>query len=275
MDQIPEALRQEMRCPYMGGEFPFPVKYGYSLVGKVVQGPESHLGKLVHVLHPHQDRCVVAVEDLAIVPENVPAARATLASNLETAVTAVWDSRVGVGDRVLVVGFGVVGSLIARLLSSIAGVSLTVVDVSPGKLRMAQEMGFEAREAHQLEGGFDLAFHASGDSDGLQSAVDFVGYEGRVIEVSWYGSRPVNIHLGGTFHSQRKSIVSSQVSNIPSHLRGRWDHRRRKALVFELLKDASYDAHLTHATPFDKLPDFFTENLADPPDGLAQLVNFN
>lgn len=276
MDQIPESMREEMRCPYMGGHFPFPVKYGYSLVGMVSRGPAPLQGRMVHALHPHQDRCVLGAEDVALIPEGVPAPRATLASNLETAVTALWDAQVTIGERALVVGFGVVGSLVARLLSTIPGVRLVVADVSEGQVALARDMGFEAHHPDNIvsTAAFDLAFHASGASRGLQTAVDLVGFEGRVIELSWYGARPVSLHLGGTFHSQRKSIICSQVSTLPPHQRSRWDMRRRKALVFDLLQNADYDAHLTDTTPFGELPAWFTRTLADPPDGLAQLITY-
>ncbi len=270
--QVPEAMGEAMRCPHMGGAFPFPVKYGYSLVGEVIEGPAWLLGRLVHALHPHQDRCRVAAAEVFEVPEGVTEERATLASNLETAVTALWDARVLVGERALVVGFGIVGSLIARLLASVPGVRLVVADSSPEKLAMAQAMGFEATAPGELSGGFDLAFHASGSSGGLQASIDQVGFEGRVIEVSWYGSRAVEVHLGATFHSQRKSILCSQVSNLPPHQRGRWDYRRRKALVFDLLKDPGFDAHLTDRIAFEALPGWFSRALADPPVSLAQLV---
>ncbi|MFQ6674908.1 MAG: zinc-binding alcohol dehydrogenase [Fidelibacterota bacterium] len=255
--EVPREIRKEMACPYMGGKFPFPVKYGYSLVGEVVAGPRHRLGKAVHVLHPHQDRCRVREEDIYPVPPNVPPQRATLASNMETAVNAVWDSNVTAGDTILVVGFGTVGSLVTRLVSGFPGVRVQVVDTDGEKVELAREMGFQA--AMSPDGGrrFDLAFHASGTGDGLQTAIDRVGFEGTVVDLSWYGSRKVSLALGGTFHTGRKTIRSSQVSFVSPGKRSRWDRYRRKELVFSCLGDSSYDAHLTGSVQFRDLPDLF------------------
>jgi threonine dehydrogenase-like Zn-dependent dehydrogenase len=272
--EIPEDLHAEMRCPYMGGEFPFPVKYGYSLVGKITGGPKGSIGKTVHMLHPHQDQCIVRLEDTFPVPPRVPPTRATLASNLETAINAIWDSNVTIGERALLVGFGAVGSLVARLLSFIAGVEVHVADTSRVKIALAEKMGFEASHGGKLSGDFDLAFHASGSSDGLQLAIDMVGFEGRIIEVSWYGTRRASLSLGGSFHSQRKTIYSSQVSTLSLRQRPRWDHARRRRLVFELLERTEFDHHITHSVPFTKLPDIYAKLKRGPAEGLSYLVHY-
>ncbi len=272
--QVPPALYQEMRCPYMSGDFPFPVKYGYALVGEMVAGPRDMHGQLVHVLHPHQDRCRVRLQDTFPVPAAVPPPRATLASNLETAVNALWDARVGIGERALVVGFGIIGSLVARLLTRVAGVQVQVVDAQDAKIDLARQMGFAACDPTQVADDFDLAFHASASAAGLQLALDAVGFEGRVIELSWYGRRDVTVHLGGSFHSQRKAIIASQVSHIATPQRPRWDYRRRKALVFSLLHDPVFDQHITHVVPFAELPQVYDRLQQAPTAGLAYVVDY-
>jgi len=273
--RVPPELAEAMRCPYMGGTFPFPVKYGYSLVGTVSSGPADLLGRPVHVLHPHQDRCLVRCDDVYALPPDVPLDRATLASNLETAVNVLWDAQVALGERVLVVGFGIVGSLVARLLSMIPGVQLQVIDAAPAKQRLAADMGFNST-AHvtDLTSSFDLAIHASASAEGLQVALDHVGFEGRVVELSWYGTRPVTVQLGGTFHNQRKRIISSQVSTIAPAQRPRWDNQRRKALVFDLLRKPEFDAHITHRVAFGDLPQVFQHLAHSPTEGLAYLVAY-
>lgn len=272
--EVPEDLRQEMRCPYMGGEFPFPVKYGYSLVGKITEGPKQSIGKIVHVLHPHQDQCIVRMEDTFPIPPRVPPPRATLASNLETAVNAFWDSKMTIGERALVIGFGIVGSLVARLLSFIPGVQLQVVDTNPSKIALAEKMGFKACNPEKVSSNFDLAFDASRSSDGLQLAIDKVGCEGRIIELSWYGTNKVSLRLGGTFHSQRKTIHSSQVSTLSPRQRPRWDHIRRRGLAFKLLERPEFDSHITHSVQFTKLPDVYCKLKTYPAEGLSYLVEY-
>jgi len=272
--QVPAGLHGAMRVPYMEGDFSFPVKYGYSLVGRVVESDDADLtGRTVHLLHPHQDALVARNEDLFVVDASIPAARATLASNLETAVTAVWDSGVTLGQRCLVVGFGIIGSLVARLLSRLPGVKPVVVDSDASQRALAAELGFVAPPAGDVEGEFDCAFHASGSGAGLQRCLDRVGFEGRVLELSWYGTRTVQLELGGSFHRDRKAVIASQVSTIPSHLRGRWTYRRRKELVFELLRDPAFDRHITETLAFTDLPNYYQSGGLERP-GLARVVEY-
>jgi threonine dehydrogenase-like Zn-dependent dehydrogenase len=186
----------------------------------------------------------------------------------------LWDAQVCLGERVLVVGFGIVGSLVARLLSFMPGVQLEVVDTAPAKQRLASDMGFRSTRVDDLERSFDLAIHASASSEGLQVALDSVGFEGRVVDLSWYGIRPVTVQLGGTFHNQRKRIISSQVSTIAPAQRPRWDNRRRKSLVFDLLRRPEFDTHLTHTVAFEALPRLFQQLSHPPTEGLAYLVEY-
>jgi 2-desacetyl-2-hydroxyethyl bacteriochlorophyllide A dehydrogenase len=212
---VPPDLQAAMAVPYMEGQLQLPVKYGYSLVGEVVTPGKALTGKLVHAMHPHQDYASVAISDLFEIPEGIPADRATLASNLETAVTAVWDSGVSIGDRVLVVGYGLIGALVATLLQQMPGVSVSVAELQEARLAMAMDAGCSPADTHSA---YDLAFHTSGSSKGLQLAVDRVGQEGKVIELSWYGTKAIEVTLGGSFHTQRKQIIASQVSSAWTQL---------------------------------------------------------
>lgn len=255
--KVPNPLYDHMQVPYMEGSFAFPIKYGYSLVGRVEQGPSSLVSKVVHLLHPHQDFCYVQADDLFVVPDTIPPARATLASNLETALNAIWDSQVSMGDKVLVVGFGIIGSLIARLLQNIPAVQVEVQDTAPPRQQLVKQLGLTLADPDDQR--YDMAFHTSGSSEGLQTCLDQVGFEGKVVELSWYGIQPINIRLGSTFHSERKQIISSQVSHLPPDRRARWDFKRRKRIVFDLLKDPAFDEHITQVIPFQQLPQLFDQ----------------
>jgi threonine dehydrogenase-like Zn-dependent dehydrogenase len=192
---------------------------------------------------------------------------------METAVTAVWDSGVSVGERVLVVGFGVVGSLVARVLELGPAVDLEVAETRAGRRRLAESMGFRAASAPAAEP-FDAAFDTSGTPAGLQRAIDSVGVEGRVIAVSWFGARPARLDLGGGFHSRRKRIISSQVSRIPGAMRARWDTARRTGLVFRLLERQEFDLHLGPAIPFAGLPKAFGALVRPSHEGLSPLITY-
>jgi len=255
--RVPGNLHESMQVPYMEGSFSFPVKYGYSLVGEVIDGPENLKRKIVHLLHPHQDYCVVLAKDAFVVPREVTPQRATLASNLETALNAIWDSGVSAGDKVMVVGFGIIGSLVARLLSLLPAVQVVVADIDQNRINSAERMGFSTAQAEDLGADFDLAFHCSSQETGLQTCIDKTGPEGKIIELSWYGNKAVTVNLGGTFHSQRKSIISSQVSAIPASKQARWNFHRRKQVVFELLKNPAFDQHIAATIGFRELPALF------------------
>lgn len=251
---VPPTLYQQMEVPFMEGEFGLPIKYGYSMVGQVAAPGHALDQQIVHLLHPHQDEMRVPTASLTVVPDSVPPQRAILASNMETALNAVWDSGVSVGDKVLLMGFGNVGSLLARMLQGIPGLELTVWDLHPERQALARQLGFHIDAP---EKGYDLAFNTTGHEEALQQCIQTIGYEGKVVELSWYGTGSIALHLGTTFHIDRKQLISSQVSRIPTDRLHRWDYARRKQAVFRLLADPAYDEHLTDWISFGALPDWF------------------
>ncbi len=252
--KVPSEMYAPMRVPNMGGGFNFPIKYGYSLVGKI-QSKGDNEGKLVHLLHPHQDHLIINNQSISLIPKGIPAKRAALASNMETALNAIWDSGVSVGDKVVVCGFGMIGGLVARLLSLMPAVEVVILEKNAFRSQQAAQMGFNTNPTTVQ--GFDISFHTSGSSDGLQTCIQSVGMEGKVIELSWYGTKRVQLNLGSDFHYQRKQIISSQVGVVPLQKSARWDYQRRKSVVWELLKNPVFDAHITHEIPFLESPAFF------------------
>lgn len=271
--KVPPALWQPMQVPYMEGSFDLPLKYGYSLVGEVVTKDHPLAGQIVHLMHPHQDFCVVDTHALFSLPKGIPPKRASLASNLETAVTAIWDSKLCVGDRVLIVGFGLLGAMTAILASKFPGVQLWIAEINPYRQQMAQQIGFHLLDQHSAMP-FDVAFNCSASEAGLQKAIDETGHSARVIELSWYGDATVNIKLGASFHLHRKKIIASQVSTIPASHRDRWDSQRRKELVFQLLQDPVFDSLITHEIPFEESPQFFEQLRQQMPEGLAWCITY-
>ncbi|MFK7920813.1 MAG: zinc-binding alcohol dehydrogenase [Bacteroidia bacterium] len=268
---VPAGLYESMQVPFMEGDFGFPIKYGYSLVGEVVTAGHRWEGRCVHLLHPHQDRSWVPVDSLFLVPENVSPRRAILASNVETAITGIWDSGVSIGDKVLVLGFGSIGSLLARILQGIPGIELTVWDADPWRAALAADMGFSVRPPGK---NYDCAFHTTASTPGLQLCIDSLSQGGKVVELSWFGNKETSLKLGGSFHAQRKQIISSQVSHISPERAPRWDYLRRKTAVFRLLADARYDEHLTDWVAFESLPKWFDQLRDTRPQGLMWGVEY-
>ncbi len=272
--EVPASLHELMAVPGMEGQFSFPVKYGYSLVGRVEAPGHPMDGRLVHCLHPHQEACRLQEEALYPLPETVPPLRATLASNLETAVNAVWDSKVSVGDRVLVLGFGMIGGLLSRVLSMMPAISLLIAEPSTARRSAALQMGFDACRPEEVQGAFDHVFHTSGSGAGLQLAIEQAGMEGTITELSWYGTREATVRLGGHFHYRRQQIISSQVSHLPAHRRPRWDYRRRKDAVFRLLETAAFDQHIQKVLPFADAPGFFDHLRAGAVDEIGTALQY-
>ena len=192
-DGVPAAERQRMRCPLQAGEFPFPVKYGYAAVGQVVRGTRDLVGHEVFVLHPHQDRFAAPAAMAVPLPAGIPAARAVLAANMETALNIVWDAGVAPGDHIAVVGAGVVGALAAWLCARLPGAEVTLIDVNPERAPLAEALGCRFAAPEAAPKGCDLAIHASGTGAGLATALAALGREGTVVEASWYGTRSVGL----------------------------------------------------------------------------------
>lgn len=262
--RVPASERERMRCPMQEGAFPFPVKYGYAAVGRVEAGPPGLAGRTVFALAPHGEAATLPTDALHPVPDDVPPRRAALAANMETALNVVWDGGICPGDRVAVIGAGLVGLLVARLAASIPGTEVTIADVDPERQAVARALGLAFTSPDGLSGGRDVAINASASEAGLASAIAAAGFEATVVEASWFGERPATLMLGGAFHSQRLRLVSSQVGSLPADRRARWTHRRRLAKALELLADPALDALITGETPFADAADAYPGILSDP-----------
>ncbi len=272
--KVPPSEFGRMRAPFMAGDFPFPVKYGYAAVGRVEGGSPLLRNRTVFALHPHQTIFNVAASAVVELPDTLPPQRAVLAANMETALNAVWDAAPGPSDRIAVVGAGVVGALVAYLCVHLPGADVTLVDINPGRAELAGAIGVGFAEPAGAKGDCDLVFHASGSPDGLQTAIDLAGEEATVLEMSWYGDAPVTAMLGGPFHSRRLRLVSSQVGKVaPSH-RARWTHHRRLAAAAALLGDQRLDALLAPAINFQELPERLPEVLAARSGILCQPIAY-
>ncbi|MFD4554708.1 zinc-binding alcohol dehydrogenase [Streptomyces sp. NPDC058469] len=251
---VPENQYATMRAPFQEGDFPGPVKYGYLNVGVVEEGPASLVGRTVFCLYPHQTRYVVPASAVTPVPESVPAGRAVLAGTVETAVNALWDAAPLVGDRIAVVGGGMVGCSVAALLGRFPGVRVQLVDADPARAKTAEALGVGFALPADALGDCDLVVHASATEQGLTRALELLTAEGTVLELSWYGDRKVSLPLGEAFHSRRLVIRSSQVGTV-SPARANRSYADRLALALDLLADPALDALVTGESDFEELPD--------------------
>ena len=269
--RIPASEFDRMRAPHQEGDFPFPVKYGYSAVAEITEGPEA--GCHVFALHPHQTQFRLPAEALVPLPDGLPPERAILAANMETALNVLWDSGAGAGDRIAVIGAGVIGALCAWLCARLPGAEVTLCDRLPGRAPLAETLGCAFATPDRLPGDCDTVIHASASAEGLALALDTAGPGATVVEASWHGAGTVAVPLGGAFHSRRLRLVSSQVGSLPPVRQPRWTPRRRLAKALDLLADPRLDALISGETAFSELPAAYGRILHDP-DTLCHRIRY-
>jgi NADPH:quinone reductase-like Zn-dependent oxidoreductase len=272
--RVPPSEFERMRAPFMGGHFPFPVKYGYSTVGLIEAGPAELIGRTVFALYPHQDLFNVPRSAVTVVPDGIPANRAVLAANMETALNAVWDGAPGPADRIAIVGAGVVGSLVAFLCGRLPNAEVTMVDVNPDRAAIACRLGVGFARPEAAPADCDLVVHASASASGLATALACAGDEATVLDLSWYGTGDIAVPLGAAFHSRRLRLISSQVGQVARSHRPRWTHGRRLAAAMALLADDRLDGLIAPAVAFRDLPARLPDMLAPKSGLLCRLITY-
>ncbi len=272
---VPPTEYERMRAPLQDGAFPFPVKYGYCAAGIVEDGPAELIGRRVFCLHPHQDVFHAAISMLAAVPDAVPERRATLSANMETALNALWDSGAGPGDKIVIVGAGIVGLMVASLAAKLPGADVTVVDPLAERAPLVARLGAAFAPPDQVEGDADVVFHTSASAAGLATAIGACGLEATLVELSWYGDRDIAAPLGGAFHSRRLRLISSQVGQVAPSRRPRWSYRRRLEKALHLLADPVYDALVATEIAFDALPRLLPDVLTSVSAALPPVIAYD
>ncbi|GLZ48460.1 dehydrogenase [Actinomycetospora sp. NBRC 106375] len=270
--EVPPSQYDLMRAPFQVGDFPGPVIYGYLAVGEVESGPGA--GRTVFSLHPHQDRFVVPSSMAVDVPVDVPAARAVLAGTVETAVNALWDAAPRVGDRIAVVGAGMVGASVAAVLATMPGVRVELVDVDPSRAAVAEALGVGFATPDAATGECDLVLHASTTEAGLARSLELLGDEGEVVEMSWFGDRAPRVPLGEAFHSRRLTLRATQVGRVAPARRARWSTTDRLRLALRLLADPRFDALISDSCAFADLPAVLPALASGERPGLGVRVDY-
>jgi len=271
--RIPDSQQTRMRAPFQAGDFPAPVKYGYASVGVIDAGPETLIGQTVFCLYPHQRRYTVPAAAAYPLPADLPPERAVLAANVETALNICWDAEPRAGERISVIGAGVVGALAAALCAEMPGTEVELVDINPDRRQLAAQLGvaFTAPDAARPDN--DRVIHASASEAGLALALEIAADEAVVIEASWFGDRSPRVPLGEAFHSGRLALRASQVGQLAPAMRPRWDHGRRMRKALELLAHrAHWDCLIDGETAFDDLPAAMDSIVTQP--GLCHRIKY-
>ena len=209
------------------------------------------------------------------VPDDVPPARAVLAGTVETAVNALWDAAPRIGDRIAVVGAGMVGCSVAAVLAGLPGAQVQLVDVNPARAAVAEALGVGFALPEHAAEDCDLVVHASATEAGLTRSLELLGHEGEVVELSWYGDRRVAVPLGEFFHMRRLAVRSSQVGTVAPARRGRRNGCDRLALALRLLADPRFDALVTGEVAFDDLPEVMARLADGEPSALCVRVTYD
>ncbi|UGS36200.1 zinc-dependent alcohol dehydrogenase [Capillimicrobium parvum] len=273
--RVPPGQYATMRAPFQEGDFPGPVKYGYLNVGTVEHGPPELCGREVFCLYPHQTAYVVPAGAVSVIPDDVPAARAVLAGTVETAVNALWDAAPLVGDRVAVVGAGMVGCCVARLLARFPALEVTLVDVDASRAEVAAVLGARFALPEDAPGGCDLVVHTSATSAGLQRSLELLASEATVLDLSWYGDTEVRLSLGGAFHARRLGLRASQVGTVSPIRSARRTTADRLALALDLLRDPAFDVLITGESRFDELPAVMARLAAGDLPALCHTITYD
>ncbi len=271
--QVPRSEHKRMRAPFQAGDFGAAVKYGYCNVGVVEAGPQAWLGQEIFSLYPHQTLYNLPMIAACPLPPALPAHRAVLAANAETALNALWDANPRPGERIIVIGAGVVGALTAALCQTVPGTEVVLIDKNPARRYLAARLGVGFMLPEEAENHADRVIHASGSEAGLQLALRLAGFEATILELSWFGDRQIALPLGEAFHSQRLTLRASQVGHLPADMRSRWDHRRRLQKALELLAaHPDWEALIDGESRFDNLPRAYPEVIQG--DGLCHRIRY-
>lgn len=265
--QIPKNIPIDESFPGMEKPMIYPMQYGYSLAGKVIDVgddvPESWIGKRVFIFAPHQTYTKISTEQIILIPQEISDLDALFYPNMETAINLVQDANPVIGEKSAVIGLGIVGLLTLSLMQQFPLSQLIAIEKMESRQSLAKQLGIsdvyepewflekirDKKINYKTQNGFDLIIESSGSPEGLQLAIDMAGFCGRIVIGSWYGNKPVQLDLGSRFHRQRLQLISSQVSTISPKLMARWDKSRRGELVWEMIKLINPSRWITNTFP--------------------------
>lgn len=271
--RVPARVSERMRAPHQLGGFPAPVSYGYLAVGVVDEGPDSWIGTRIFGLLPHHSHHLVTPDEVHPIPEGISDHRALLAGAAETGLNILWRSPPHYGDRVAIIGSGMIGTATALLASHLPLERLEVIETNPARRALLTSLGLTAVTAEDADEDCDIAIHTSGSAAGLARALEITGDDGTVVEASWYGDAQPRVPLGADFHARRLQIVASQVGEVPVGHRARRTRSDRLRTALATLHDDRFDALITGVTGWRDLPRLLDELSGDTEIAAATLCH--
>ena len=289
--QVSDGWPVDSTISSLSGAFGYPLRYGYTAVGQVVvAGPgvdPNWIGRWVFSFQPHQSHYLASPSTLIPLPADINPENALFVPAMETAVNFMMDGQPMIGERVTVLGQGIIGLLTTALLSRFPLAELVTFDRYAFRRQRSLEVGaHKALEPHSqgnvgdpnhilddeaLQGEADLVYELSGDPAALNQAITFCGFGARIIVGSWYGTRRAALDLGREFHRNRIRLISSQVSTIAPELSGRWSKERRLAVVWDMIRTVRPDKLITHRFPVEQAQQAY-DLLDRQPESTVQVV---
>ena len=288
--RFPRTLETDSVISGLRGGFKYPLAYGYACVGKVVEVGKDvdreWLNRLVFAFQPHTSHFISKTDSLFSVPNSLLPESACFFPNMETAVNLVQDAAPIFGERVLVLGQGIIGLLTASLLREFPLETLVTAD--PYEMRRKASLNMEVSETLDpnsenfqsklnayAQKKFDLTLELSGNPSALEDALALTCFSGRIVIGSWYGEKKVEVDLGGAFHRSRIKLISSQVSTIAPELAARWDKARRFEAAWKALERVQPEKWITHQFPIEQAAEAYHLLDENPQETIQILVTYS
>lgn len=292
--QAPQDMARDEAIAALAGDFSFPLKYGYAVVGRVVSlgpgvSPDWH-DRLVFAFHPHESHFLATPDELQMLPLYLTPEDAVFFPNMETAITFLLDGAPLMGEQVAIFGQGIVGLLLTALLARWPLSSLVTLDLYPKRRLLSEDLGahhsldpaipdLENLLLGYLQGagpypGADLTYEISGNPEALNQAIAITGFNGRVVIGSWYGRKRSDLNLGGRFHRSRVRLIGSQVSSIPPELSGRWSRARRNYITWQRLEEIKPARFITQRFPFTQASQAYELLDRNPGEAIQVILEF-
>lgn len=278
--QVPPELSVDSAISGMSDKVAYPLRYGYACAGEIVAvgdpGLDSRLGQRVFAFAPHASLFNLPSDDVIPIPTNVSWESAALFPNMETAISLAHDANPISGERVLIMGQGIVGLLTLWVLSAQRGTQVAIAEPLEMRRSLALRLGaddcFSGTDPEALRAyDPDVILELSGNPSALHTAIEVAGFQSRIIVGSWYGTKAVELPLGKSYHRNRISIYGSQVSTLPASLSGRWQKERRYALAWKLLGELPTREIISHRVNFGEASDAY-EKLDQSPSEIIQIL---
>ncbi len=257
---------------YPGIPFPDgPAESGYSMVAEIVEvGADVEgleVGGRVFLGEGHKEYAAAPASDVLKLPDSIPTEQAAMLNLLGVGHIALRTGEPAPGENIAVVGLGVIGQSAVAWCRAFG--SRTVgIDLDRRRLEIARAMGADA-VASPADAGFrstiddafdgegaDMVIEAASTWRAIQTSMDIVRRDGRVVVTATHVDRPDYNPVGHPYLSQRITLKTAYGYDDPGR---RWDRDRSMRLTVDMLSRSqlAIEPMITHRVPWQQLPDIY------------------